>query len=228
MLSVQQVEQNARVDRTSPLLGWALLAGGALFFVGGSMHPGEDPPGLSVKEHLALLFSDPAWYPSHALMLLGMVLLASALVALVRSGTLPSVRRLQRVGAVAAAATVLAASGMLLHLVVAWEADALAAGQATPLTNVHVVIETVTVPLFGLSIAALAVIGAWTRSVGNSVTAVMGVFGGIAYGLAGGTFAFTDRLNFLFPFASGIGMWAIASGIGLLLSRVRHRANPIA
>lgn len=61
-----------------------------------------------------------------------------------------------------------------------------------------------------------------TRTVGNWVTAALGVVGGMAYGLAGGTFLFTDRLDFLFPFSSAIGLWAIATGIWLLL---RSRAT---
>ena len=103
------------------------------------MHPGEDPPGLSVKEHLRLLFLDPAWYPSHALQLVGMVLIAASLVVLVRGGTLPAALRAQMVGNVAAVAAVLATLGALLQ----------PAGQATPITNVQVVAKTLTVPAFG-------------------------------------------------------------------------------
>lgn len=218
-------KDNVRARRTRPLVGWGLLAGGAFFFVGGSMHPGEDPPGLSVKEHLLLLFLDPAWYPSHALLLVGMVLIAASLVALVRGGTLAAAPRAQLVGTIAAVAAVLAALDMLLHLVAASEADRIAAGQGTPITNVHVVAETLTVPAFGFSLAALAVIGALTRTFGNWLTAVLAVIGGVSYGLAGGTFLFTDRLDFLFPFTSGIGLWAIAAGIGLL---IRSRATSLA
>lgn len=56
------------------------------------------------------------------------------------------------------------------------------------------------------------------------MSAALGVVGGVAYGLAGGTFLFTDGLNVLFPFASGIGLWAIAGGIGLLRPRVASPA----
>lgn len=222
MSTVQQTGENVRARRTSPMVGWGLLTGGAFFFAGGSMHPSEDPPGLSVKEHLQLLYSDPAWYPSHALLLVGMVLMAASLVVLVRGGTLAAAPRAQMVGNVGAVAAVLATLGTLLHLVAATDADRIAAGQATPITDVEVVAETLTVPAFGFSIAALAVIGALTRTVGNRVTAALGVVGGLSYGLAGGTFLFTDRLNFLFPGAGAIGLWAIAAGIGLLL---RSRAT---
>ena len=171
MSTMQHTEVRIRAPRVTPLVAWGLLGGGAFFFVGGSMHPGEDPPGLSLKEHLHLLFQDPAWYPSHALLLVGMVLIAASLVALVRGGTLASVPRAQRVGAMAAVAGVLGALDMLLHLVVASEASSIAAGKGTPLTDVHVVAETLSVPAFGFSIAALGVIGALTRTIGNRLTA---------------------------------------------------------
>lgn len=218
MSTMQQTESNIharRSGRASPTAGWVLLAGGVAFFIGGSMHPGDDPPGLTLKEHLHLLYTDPAWYPSHTVLLVGMALMAAALVALVRNGTLAD-SRVQKVGAVAAGAAVLGALGMLLHLVEASEADRIAAGQTTPITDVQLVVESLTVPAFGFAIAALALIGASTRTLGNRVVAVLAVVGGIGYGLAGGTLLFTDALNFLFPAAGGIGLWAIAAGIGLL------------
>lgn len=224
MSTMQHTEVSIHARRVTPPVAWGLLGGGAFFFVGGSMHPGDDPPGLSLKEHLHLLFQDPAWYPSHALLLAGMVLIAASLVALVRRGTLASVPRAQKVGTIAAVAAVLGALDMLLHLVVASEASSIAAGEGTPLTDVHVVAETISVPAFGFSIAALGVIGALTRTIGNRVTAVLAVVGGVTYGLAGATFAFTDRLNFLFPGGGVVGLWAIAAGIWMLL---RSRATSL-
>jgi len=221
MSTMQQTESNVQARpsrRANPTVGWALLAGGVAFFIGGSMHPGDDPPGLTLKEHLHLLYTDPAWYPAHAVLLVGMVLMAAALVALVRGGTL-TVPRAQKVGIVAAGAAVLGALGMLLHLVAASEAERIAAGQNTPITDVQLVVESLTLPAFGFAIAALALIGASTRTLGNRVVAVLAVVGGTGYGLAGGTLLFTDALNFLFPTAAGIGLWAIAAGIGLLLRR---------
>ena len=125
--------------------------------------------------------------------------------------------RAHKIAGVAAVAAVLASLDMVLHLVVATEADRIEAGLSTPLTDVHVIAETITVPLFGLSIAALAVVGAQTRTLGNALTAVLGVIGGVSYALAGATFLFTDALNFLFPMSSGIALWAIGVGVGLLL-----------
>ena len=221
MSTVHSTDENAR-GRIGRPVGLGLLAGGAFYFAGGSIHPSDDPPGLSVKEHLLLLFEDSSWYSSHALLLVAMVLIAAALVALVKGRALAGVARAHRVARIAAGAAALAALDMVLHLVVATDADRIAAGQSTPLTDVHVVAETVTVPVFGLSVAALAVVGAWTRTLGNPVTAVFGVLGGVAYALAGATFLFTDALNFLFPVSTGIALWAIGVGAGLL---ARSRAE---
>lgn len=67
--------------------------------------------------------------------------------------------------------------------------------------------------------AWFAVVGAATRTVGNVVTAVPGVVGGVAYALAGATILITDALDGLFPLAAGIAVWAAAAGVGLLLRR---------
>ncbi len=219
MSTTQEINKHARDRRASPIVGWGLLAGGALFFIGGSMHPKEDPPDVTVLEHLRIMFENPAWYPSHAVLLVGMVLLAVSLIALLRGGTLARVRSAQAAGSIAAVAAVLGSLDMVLHLVAASEADKIAAHVSTPITNVHVVLQTFTVPFFGCSLAAFAVVGAWSGTLGTRVIAVFGAVGGVGYGLAGGTVLFTDRLNFLFPFASGIGVWAFAAGISLLIRR---------
>lgn len=218
----QHIDEQVRPRRASALVGWGLLLGGATFFIGGSMHPKQDPPDVTVQEHLRILFEDPGWYPSHAVLLVGMVLLAASLVALVRRDTLATHPRAQKAGVIAAVTSVLAAFGMLLHLVAGSEAIEIAAGEPTPIVNVHVVVETLTVPAFGFSIAAFAVIAAFGRILGDRVTAVIGFLGGVGYGLAGGTFLVTDALNPLFPLAAGIGIWAGAAGIGVI---VRSRAG---
>lgn len=203
----------------NPRVPQALLLGGAFFLAGGPMHPKEDPPGVSVQEHLRIMYDDPLWYPSHAVLLVGMVLIAASLVALARGRSFAGSGRAHVATVVAAVAASVAAAVMLLHLVAAIEADAIAAGDSTPLSDVLVIVETIAVPAFGVSIAALAVIGATTRTLGSPATAVFGVVGGVGYALAGATFLFTDALNFLFPTAAGIALWTLAAGIGLLRRR---------
>jgi hypothetical protein len=205
--------------RAHEKVGAGLLAGGLLFFVGGGMHPSDDPPGLSLKEHLLLLYEDPSWYPSHAVLLTGMALIAASLIALVRGRTLAAHPRVQAVAKIAAITAALAVVSALLHLVSALDADRIAARAGTPLTDASLGVETLVIPAFGLAVAALAAIGAATHTLGNWIAAVVGITGGVAYALAAGTALVTDALNFLFPAAAGIAVWAILVGIGILRSQ---------
>lgn len=219
-----QLEEHVRgVSR--PIIAWALLAGGAIFFVGGAMHPEEDPPGVSLKEHLRVMYNDGNWYPGHALLFVGMALMAAALVALVRSGALTRVRTAYVAGVAAAVTSSLGAVAAFLHLIMATEADRIAAGLSTPLTNLNFVVETIVTPAFGLSIAAFAVLGARTGSIGNRTAAGLAVVGGTGWALAGATFVFTDALNPLFPLAGFLGVWAIVTAVSLLRrTRTTHPA----
>ena len=226
MTNVQLAEQRGRArGAMAAPIGWGLAAAGALFLFGGMLHPHEDPPGASLEERLHVMYDDPAWYPAHALLLAGTALIAVSLVLLVRRRLLADVPAAHLAATVAAAAAVLASLGMVLHLFAAGDAGRIAAGRSTPLTDVHLVVETITVPLFGFAIAVLAVVGAATRSLGNWLTALFGVVGGGAYALASGTAAFTDALDPLFPISSVIALWALGTGAWLLL---RARANPAA
>jgi hypothetical protein len=216
MSTVQQANERVRARRISPAVPWGLVAGGALFFAGGGMHPKQDPPDVTLKEHMRLMFEDHAWYPSHAVLLAGMVLMAIALVVLVRDRALAASPRAQLAATVAAVATVLGALGMVVHLLAAVDADSIASGAGTPVVDSNIVLETITVPAFGLAIAALALVGASTRLLGNRLTAVLGAVGGVAFALAGATFLLTDALDPLFPLAGAIGLWAVATGIWLL------------
>ncbi|MGI8845556.1 MAG: hypothetical protein ACR2HC_05175 [Thermoleophilaceae bacterium] len=224
MSAVPTTEPSRLARRISPLVAWGLVAGGAFFLAGGPMHPKQDPAGVTVKEHLRVMFEDSSWYSAHAVLLVGMVLIAASLVALARTRALSDVPRAQGAVVVAAIAAAVAAPAMLLHLIAAVDADAIAAHRSTPISDVQNIVETIAVPAFGFGIAALAVIGAMTRTLANWPAAAAGVLGGVGYGLAGATFLFTDKLDALFPAASGIAVWTIAAGVGLLLHRRAPRA----
>ncbi|WP_369244385.1 hypothetical protein [Streptomyces sp. R41] len=203
------------------ITGWLLLAGGTAFLVGGGMHPRVDAPDGGAKERLRIMFEDGGWYPSQALMLAGTACIAAALITLVRRrlpAGAPSVRYAAMVAAVGAA---LASVALLVHLLAAGEADRLVGGGATPITDTLVVVDTIAIPLFGLAIAALALAGALTRSLGNVVVAIPGVVGGVGYAFAAGTILISDRLDGLFPTAIGIALWAAAVGVQQLLRERR-------
>src|ERR687891_958451 len=85
MSSISESVTRARAAQAPALVGWLLVLGGVLYFVGGSMHPKQDPEGVSLKEHMRVMYEDSAWYPAHIVFLAGMVLLAAALVVLARS-----------------------------------------------------------------------------------------------------------------------------------------------
>ena len=71
MSATDQLEDHTHVRvRTPPVVAWTLLAGGAIFFVGGAMHPEEDPPGVTLKEHLHSCTRTTA-VPRHTLILIG-------------------------------------------------------------------------------------------------------------------------------------------------------------
>jgi hypothetical protein len=226
MAAVPMTQERAHVRRTNPLPAWSLAAGGVLFSVGGAMHPNEDLPDASVAQQLRAMYEDPAWYPAHGAMFLGMLLITAALFALIRNPNITSVPRARTATMVTAVASAVGTVGALLHLVAATDAHRIGHGDSTPtLSQVYLVLETIGVPLFSFSLVALAITGAITRTLGNRLTAVLGVVGGIGYGLAGGTAAFTPVFDFLFPTALGIGLWTIAVGIGLLRRRSTSAAN---
>src|SRR5918996_751407 len=117
MSSISESVTRARAAQAPALVGWLLVLGGVLYFVGGSLHPKQDPEGVSLKEHLRVMYEDPAWFLSHSVFLAGMVLLAAALVLLERGGALRGVGRAHTAAVVAAVATTFATAGSLLHLV---------------------------------------------------------------------------------------------------------------
>ena len=194
-----------QLSRTSARL---LAAGGLVFSVGGSLHPKEDPPDVSLVQHLHVMFQDPLWWPGHAVLLAGMLLLTAGLWRL--PADLP---RLRALVTATAAASALATVDMLLHLLAVTQDAAAAQGRTTLLIDVHLWLETVTVPLCGVGVAVLATAGARTRTLGSWWLAPLAVVGGVCYALAAGTALWTDALDELFPAAAGLGAWAAVVGL---------------
>lgn len=108
--------------------------------------------------------------------------------------------------------SVLATIGMVLHLFAATGAEAIADGETNFGFHLQQGIETILDTIWALSIAALAVVGGLTRSVGNRVTLALGLVGGLAFALASATIAFTDRYDPLFAVGSLIGIWGLVVG----------------
>jgi hypothetical protein len=62
-------------------------------------------------------------------------------------------------------------------------------------------------------IAALAVVGGLTRTLGNRVVLALGLLGGLAFAVATATIAYVDTFDVLFPVAGLAGIWLVAVGV---------------
>ena len=204
------------VQSSNRLAGACFVLGGVAFFTGGAMHPTDSGTGSKVAQLHEMLVDDK-WYPSHALLLVAMVSFAVAVLSIRRRGDLTGA--MAAVTRVASVIAVFAAVGMAVHLFSALGADGIADGQQTLVSRVAALNEMLVAAPWALSIAALAVVGGLTRSLGNPVTLALGLVGGLAHALAAATIAYTDRFDGLFPVGSLIGVWALIVGLMTLVRR---------
>ncbi|GAB3142623.1 hypothetical protein [Microbispora hainanensis] len=202
----------SRLDRAG---GACLVLGGVAFVAGGATHPGDSGQGDKVQQ-LHEMLVQPSWYPSHALLLLSMVLFTAGVFAISRRGLGASMATAAKV---VTGIGVLATAGMAAHLFAALGADSLVAGRPTAVYTLQTWNETIIDTLWALSIVFLAVAGGLTRTAGNRVTLALGLAGGLAYALASATIAFTDRFDPLFPVGSLIGVWAVAVGVMAMIRK---------
>ncbi len=184
-----------------------LAAGGALFAVGGLLHPSGP-----WSEQLV----DLTWIPAHAILLLGAVAVSVALFLLASRLTLPPrVRTATRVAAVGVA---LGAAEMVPHLLAFTDAHAVAHGGPTPLLDIHMQAGLLTNLVLGLSLATLAVLASRTRALGTGpAVAALAVIGGIAFAAAAPMIVATgvDAFAILFSGSVLIGLWLLISGVAL-------------
>lgn len=204
------------VRRHDRIAGACLMLGGVAFFAGGATHPGDSGTGSKVAQ-LHEMLVDAMWYPSHTLLLVAMVAFAVAILRIRLRGGLDGL--MAKVTRVVSVIAVVAAVGMTLHLLSALGAEAVADGSKPFAYQLQALNETIVDSSWGLGIAALAVAGGLTRTVGNPVTLALGLFGGLAFAVASATIAYTDRFDGLFPLASLIGIWGVVVGLMLLVPR---------
>ncbi len=205
----------ARSDASRPrnlsrLAGPLFILSGVAFFVGGVTHPSDGGEGNKVQQ-LHDMLVDPSWYSSHAVLLASMALFAAGVLAVRhRCDFTPGVERLLKwVFVVACIATV----DMAIHLFAALGAESLADGRQSMVSRVQTVNETLVDATWGLAVAALAVVGGLTGSVGNKITIPFGLVGGVAFALASATIPYTDTFDPLFKVGSLLAMWAILVGV---------------
>ncbi len=166
------------------LAGPAFVLGGIAFFIGGATHPTDSGKGNKVQQ-LHEMLVDSSWYPSHALLLVAMALFATGILALQRRPDLtPGMKKVLKYAFVIASLTTVS---MAVHLFAALGADSLADGEPSLISRVQTVNETVVQASWALAIAALAVLGGLTRTVGNRLTIPFGLIGGVAFVVASAT-----------------------------------------
>ena len=207
----------------------ALALAGLLIGLGGLAHPRVES-GVEHEEGLAGMFASSAWDASHLLTMAGFATLAAALVVLVRAGgDWPAPVRL--LAWIAAGAAGFAALESVPHLLAATELDALRRGDATPLADLHTTLQAVSTPVVGLSFAALAVVGARTRTLdGGRIATALAVVGGLAFALAGPAIALTQSSepSPLFAGSAGLAVWAAVTGTRLARRRSAVALVPVA
>ncbi|HET8971094.1 MAG TPA: hypothetical protein VFN19_08545, partial [Candidatus Nanopelagicales bacterium] len=164
-----------RLDRAGCLF---LIVGGAAFFASGPMHPQGSDQG-DKTEQLHSMLVDPAWYPAHLVAVLGFACVAAGLIALRRDPVLRD--RLGRLLTVSVVVSLIGVLGSVVHLFAATQAAEIEDGGTTPLIAAFMGVETVANPAWGLMIAALAVAGGLTRTLGNRVVLAFGLLGGLAF-----------------------------------------------
>jgi hypothetical protein len=186
-----------------------LASAGLLIGLGGVLHPRVDTS-LEFEQGLAGMFDSSGWNVSHVLTMAGFLALAVSLAALV-NGT----RSLRVLGWIAAAGAAFAAVESLPHMLAASEAAEVRQGGATPLADLHTVLQSISTPVVGLSLAALALAGARSSALnaGRVVTA-LAVVGGLVFALAGPAIALSENseLSPLFAGSAGLAIWAVVAG----------------
>ncbi len=192
-----------------------LLAGGVLLAAGGAMHP--QGSGGTLEDHLLSMFASPSWSLAHVVLLVGSLVSVAAFATARRLQVLGP--RLRRWWAVAIAGWGFGALEMVPHLLAANEAHELAHHEATPVLDLHVVMQVVASPAVGLTGAALAVVVALaSRSWAAWALAVPAVIGGLGSAAAGPLTVLSGDPAFavLFPFQAGLALWLVGTGIRLL------------
>lgn len=191
------------------------LAGGLLLAVGGQLHPHGS--GETVDQHLLSMFESPTWYASHTIALAGAVLSALAFLAAWRTRALGA--RVQPLLPAVAALWAVGAVEQVPHLLAAREAHALEHHHATPVLDLHLVLQMVATPAVGLSGAVVAVaVARAARSRAATVLAGVAVVGGLLYAASAPLVVVSGNtaLTALFPFQAGLAIWMAGTGVRLL------------
>ena len=209
-LTVQDSQRRTSHRTTAALFTVA----GLLMAVGGQMHPRGS--GDTVNAHLLSMFESPAWPLSHTVLLAGGVAAFLAFASAWRREAFGP--QVQRWLPAAIAGWAFGAVEMIPHLMAAREASALEHHHATPVLDVHVVMQVIASPVVGLTGALVAVaVARAARSRIAWALATFAVIGGVFSAAAGPLVVLTDdpRFTILFPFQAGLAIWLAGTGLRL-------------
>ena len=182
------------------------VIGGIFYLVGSFQHPREGG--------MAAMLADPAWVPGHATIFVGLLVLMVGLVLFRRPR--PASASMERWLRFAILATALEALEMGVHTLAYVDANALAAGQSTPVLTTHLWLATLIYPLFGAAFFGLIWVGQCERSLGSGWIRWIGMFGAAAHGAAMWlVFIFEIAwAGVLFPLAAlSVSLWFILAGL---------------
>ncbi len=104
------------------------------------------------------------------------------------------------------------------HLLAAHEAQALGHHEATPVLDVHLLMQVIAAPAVGLTGAVLAVVVARAaRTWPAAVLAGFAVVGGLLSAASAPLVVATGdpRFTVLFPFQAGLAVWLVGTGVRL-------------
>ena len=185
---------------------WRLLfiLGGLIYVGGGSQHP---------RGGMVDMLADPAWFPSHAVIFVGLVLLTAGWVILRRTAACS--RTLDRLLLLAIAASALEVVEMALHTMAYVDLEALRAGESTPIHTTHTWFAIAVYPLFGLILIAVIWLGQREGVLGSAWISWVGILGGIFHGAAVLIVGAAGMLQaqVLFPAAAiCLSLWFVLAG----------------
>ena len=190
--------------------GIALIAGAAFFLPSGLLHP-EPGPGTGLQQ-IHDMVTDPRWIPSAALALAAFGCFTLAFARL--STTTGHLARVLRLGALTSAAV---AVGQVVYLFGRVGAEPLARDEGNWFSAVMFVTHLLVNPLWGLAVAAIALVGGLSRRLGGRVSLVAGAVGGLSWTVSMLTAPYLDIDDILFPVAGMLLTgWTLALGIVLL------------
>ncbi|MDQ4501189.1 hypothetical protein [Sinomonas sp. ASV322] len=214
---VENLDRSVR--RSTSRIALLLAAAGPLYLVGAGLHP-HAPDAHTMAEVAYVQTGQEAWWPAHLLLLLAFVSFGLCLRATSRLGNLPSsVRRLLRV--VTPIAWVCVAA-MAIHLVLPIGRPSVADSHEGWALWVKDIVESGDA-VWSLCLAVVAWSLGRAHVLGNSATAVIGVAGGLGFGIFSAFVPLTGVLvpidvmhsfvNYVPLFAILIALWALSAAI---------------